>query len=480
MFTDFKAAGNRPLYVQVKQYIKQMITEGILRTAQKLPSTRELGSILGVSRNTIIAAYAELEDEGYIYTVKGKGAFVSHAGIAAAASWNVDWTEMLSDRARLAEELDLMKHGIRWEKGMIAFTSIAPDEKLFDLNGFRRAFLDRMAVEGEKILNYGYAKGYRPLIEYLRQYMRNKGVDLTGKDMLITNGFTEGFDIVLSALSRKSGRIVCENPTHNTAIKMMKLHGFEIDGIEMEPDGIHLGKLEQALAERKADMAFLIPSYHNPTGIVMSPEKRMGVLRILAKYRVPVVEDGFNEELRYSGSHAGPLIASSGSGNNVIYIGSFSKVLFPGIRVGWILADKELVDYLESVKRARTIHTSTLDQAVLYQYLYNGNFAKYMKKARMIYKRKYELAVRCVKESIPLKRMSGDGGLHLFVELEDGIRSRDVLELCYEKGVVFTPGDVFYTDRSGSNTLRLGFSRVADEEIARGIRAIGEVVQQLY
>ncbi|SFJ58669.1 MocR-like pyridoxine biosynthesis transcription factor PdxR [Thermoflavimicrobium dichotomicum] len=478
MFTDFRPVDDRPVYIQVKEYLKRMITKGILQADQKLPSTRELSTLLHVSRNTVITAYADLEEEGLIYTVKGKGSFVSRSKIVTTSSYRLDWRQKINDKARMAEEMDLMKHGIRWEKGMISFTSIAPDEKLFDLSNFKRAFLDRISIEGEILLNYGYAKGYKPLMEYLLRYMENKGVDLTGKDILITNGFTEGFDMIVSALSRENASVICENPTHHTAMKILRLNGFEPVGIEMEQDGIHLEKLRRALSEQLFCFAYLIPSYHNPTGIVMSPEKRMAVLNLFAKYQVPIIEDGFNEELRYSGSHVAPLIACAGKGNSVIYLGSFSKILFPGIRVGWILADKDLIDYLESIKRARTIHTSTLDQAVLYQYLHNGNFEKYLKKARSVYKRKYELAVRCCKEFIPLKRMTGDGGLHLFIELEENIHAREVLKDCYSKGVVFTPGDIFFTDQGGHHTLRLGFSRVSDEEMVKGIKLIGESVKK--
>ncbi|MBT2289846.1 PLP-dependent aminotransferase family protein [Paenibacillus albidus] len=475
MFKDFKLIAGRPVYIQVQDYMKHLIIKSALQGGQKLPSTRELSTLLKVSRNSIIAAYAGLEDDGFAYAVPGQGNFVAMTtpGSVTVASRPMNWQEHLSGHARLAEELDLMKRGIRAEKGTISFTSIAPDESLFDLDNVKRAFMDRMAVEGNVLLNYGYAKGYKPLMDYLRLYLEHKGVDMKGKDMLITNGFTEGLDLVLSALDHRHGSMLCENPTHHTAIKNLKLHGFGITGITMERDGIHLGELEQALAEGEYDCAYFVPSYHNPTGIVMSPEKRQGLMKLMAGYDIPVIEDGFNEELRYSGSHVSPLIATAGAGNSVIYLGSFSKVLFPGLRVGWVVADEELIYYLESLKRARTIHTSTLDQSILYQYLHNGNLEKYLKKARAEYKRKYELTLACCKEYLPYTALSGDGGLHLFVAFAEGFKTRELLEACRAQGVIFTPGDQFYTDGGGQHTMRLGFSRVRDAEIRKGIQIIG-------
>ncbi|MCL6601445.1 MAG: PLP-dependent aminotransferase family protein [Paenibacillus sp.] len=481
MFKDFKLIAGRPVYIQVKDYLKNLIVKGALQDNQKLPSTRELATLLKVSRNSVISAYAGLEDDGFAYTVQGQGSYAASTspGTEAVSSWNMDWKSRMNGHAQLAVELDIMKRGIRAEKGTISFTSIAPDESLFDLDNVKRAFLDRMSVEGNILLNYGYAKGYKPLIEYLQQYMEHKGVNMRGKDILITNGFTEGFDLVLSALSRKNGKVICENPTHHTAIKNLKLHGFEITGIPMERDGIHLRELENALSEGVYDCAYFVPSYHNPTGIVMSPEKRQRVMKLMNHYGVPVIEDGFNEELRYSGSHVAPLIATAGGGNSVVYLGSFSKVLFPGLRIGWILADRELINYLESIKRARSIHTSTLDQSILYQYLYNGNLEKYLKRARSEYKRKYELTLQCCKEYVPFSSLSGDGGLHLFVTFAEEFNVRVLLEACREQGVIFTAGDIFFTDGGGKHTMRLGFSRVSDENIRKGIEIIGRMARQL-
>lgn len=477
MFNDFKLIGNRPVYSQLKDYLKEMIMKGHLREHQKLPSTRELSKLLSISRNTVLNAYADLEQEGMIYAVKGKGNFVGKVETLKATSVEFNWKERLNNVTLLADELDLMKQDIHWEKGMISFNSVSPDEKLFDVENFKRAFLTRMSLEGDIVLNYGYAKGYKPLIEYLIHYMEMKGVDISNKDILITNGFTEGLDILLSSLAKKSGRVMCENPTHHAALKLFRLHGFDIHGIDMKDDGIDIEQVKKSLSEKEFDFAYLIPSYHNPTGIVTSSEKRAEIIRLFSQYQIPIVEDGFNEELRYSGSHLAPLMTFIGEGNNVIYISSFSKILFPGLRVGWILADKELIYCLESMKRARTIHTSTLDQAVLYQYLQDGYFEKYLKKAKFVYKKKYELARQACHQYIPFKRMTGDGGLHLFIELEEGIDARTLLKKCYQRRVVFYPGDVFYCNGEGSNTFRLGFSRLKEEDIVRGIKIIGDTLK---
>jgi DNA-binding transcriptional regulator YhcF (GntR family) len=159
MFYDLKLDDTKPVYLQIKDYIKSMILSGMLQKDIKLPSTRELSSILNVSRNTVIEAYKYLEDEGFVYTVRGRGFYVSNVKINKQEEWNFNWSSEFNSYAKLSEELDIVKSEPVWEKGMISFKSIAPDNSYFDVEEVKKAFLNRMALEGDKLLNYGYAKG---------------------------------------------------------------------------------------------------------------------------------------------------------------------------------------------------------------------------------------------------------------------------------------------------------------------------------
>ncbi len=478
MYQDFKLNGNRPAYLQIKDYLKALVLNGILQAGARLPSTRELSTITGVSRNTIIQAYQYLEDDGFIYTVKGQGAFIAQVEVKQEKELRLNWPDLLTGFARQATELDIEKKELRWEKGLISFKSIAPDENLFEMAAVKKAFLNRIALNGAKLLNYGYARGYKPLIDYLVLYMKNKGVNPDGKEILITNGFTEAFNLVLHALTDPGDAVICENPTHNTALKIMKLLGLRINGVPMTEAGIDLETLENALSRCRFKLGYLIPSYHNPTGLVMPLEKRLAVFERFSRHQVPLIEDGFNEELRFSGSHVAPLTALAGAGNNIVYLGSFSKILFPGIRVGWIMGDSSLISGLESIKRSRNIHTSTLDQAVLYEYLQSGEFDKYLKKVRKVYRKHHETAVKLARKYIPCRKIWGEGGLHIFIELE-GIDARKLLAACYKHGVLFLPGDLFFTDNSGANTFRLGISRVSTAEMEQGFQIIGDCIRSL-
>ncbi|MDR0879392.1 MAG: PLP-dependent aminotransferase family protein [Clostridioides sp.] len=479
IFSNLNLDDKTPLYMQIRDYLEDMISKGLIADKSKLPSTRELSEILNVSRNSVISTYEELKSQGLLYSLPGKGTFVNSSNLAPITPWMFDWTSIENDYMAGANEMDIVKSEVPWTSDTISFKSISPDGELFDVEELKKAFLNRISLEGHKLLNYGYAQGYKPLIDYLLQYMRDKGVDTEGKDILITNGFTEAFDLILSSFTEKGDIVICENPTHNTSIKMMKLHGLEILGADVCRGEMDFDMLKEIIeSNKKIKFAYITPSYHNPTGMVMSPENRYRYYNIMKKYGIPIIEDGFNEELLYSSTHIFPIASLDNKNNGVLYIGSFSKILFPGLRIGWILADKGVVSRLESVKRCKNIHTSSLDQAILYEYLNQDSFGKYVKKIRKVYGEKFNCAYKAVEKYIPNEYILGDGGLHLFIKLPE-IDARELLEECHKQNVIFMPGDLFFIDNAGYDTLRLGFSRLETEDIEKGIKIIGECANRL-
>lgn len=519
MFKNLTFSENEKKYIQIADYIRDLINREVLIEGNKLPSSREISSILSIGRNTVISAYEILEIEGFVETIKGKGTFVkgkisngfkngnpmweeANSKNKEEKKWSIDWNKKTNEYGVLAEKLDIQKSEYRWEKGMISFKSIAPPGNLFNIEELKRAFSNRIALEKHKIVNYGYAVGYKPFIDYLKDYMKEKGAYSEEKEIIITNGFTEGLDMLLSAFTEEGDYILCENPTHNTALKIMKTHKLNIVGVKMTKDGMDINDLKEKIKKfgSKIKFAYLIPSYHNPTGVVASIKKREEVYNILKNVEIPIIEDGFNEELLYESSPTIPLASLDRESNGVIYIGSFSKILFPGLRIGWIYGDKRIIDILESVKRCRNIHTSFLDQGILYDFMISGAFEKYIKKVRKVYKEKYKFTKNVIEKYIPSAEIWGEGGLHMFLKI-NGIDTRELLKRCYGRGVLFMPGDLFYIDnevyleenivntkegliigeesKQKRDTLRLGFTRLSKEDIERGIKVIGEEVEDL-
>jgi DNA-binding transcriptional MocR family regulator len=479
IFSTLKINKNEAIYRQLENHIIVAIEKGEIKKDSKLPSTREVSEYLEISRNSVIAAYEELESKGIILTKRGKGTFIAIDRQRESYEYNVEWKDKVNFYGNVLRDKDIIKSEMPYKKGMISFKSIAPYDNLFNLDEFKRCLLDAWTYESKNLLNYGYAKGYKPLIDYLFEYMNQKGAETANKDILITNGFTEAFDIILSSFTEAGDVIICEEPTHNTALKIMKAHGLKVIQVPMDIDGIELKELENNLNSYSPKFGYLIPSYNNPTGIVTKGERRKEIYKLFRKYSIPIIEDGFNEELLYSSSPIEPLVALAGKGNAVIYIGSLSKILFPGLRIGWILGDKELIDTLESVKRGRTIHSSFLDQSAFYYYLKSGAFSKYVKNVRKYYRDKYNLVMEMVNKYIEYEYATGEGGLHIFIKLRNNLNSRELLDLCYKDGVMFMPGDVFYDGDKGKDTLRIGFGKVEDCDIENGIKIIGNNIKKL-
>lgn len=487
IFSTLKINKNMSIYKQICDHIIDSLQKGIIKKGYKLPSTRELSEILSISRNSVILAYDELKSRGIIESVKGKGSFISVEWQNNNVDFFVKWSDKINYYGKTLYCEDIIKKEPVYKKGMISFKSISPDDSLFNLEDFKKALYDAWNIEGKNLLNYGYAKGYKPLIDYLLNYMKGKGVCISNKDLLVTNGFTEGFDVLISTITEPGDVVFTEKPTHNTAIKIMKSHGLRIIQIPVDKDGIIIEKLEESLSKYKPKAVYLIPSYNNPTGIVTKSQRRTEMLQVFSKNDIPVIEDGFSEELFYSSSPLQPMIALQGKGNGTVYVGSLSKVLFPGLRIGWILGDRELIDVLESVKRGRNINTSFLDQSAFYYYLKSGAFERYLKNIRKYYKEKYNLVIQAIKKYINYEVITGEGALHVFVKLKDNVDTRELLELCYKKGVLFMPGDIFYSDsdfycnanKKSCTTLRIGFGRVKDEDIVSGIKIISDCIKKL-
>lgn len=496
IFSNLIIDKNEPIYIQLEKHILTGINSGELKKDSKLPSTREVGKLLNISRNSVISAYEKLESMGVITTKKGIGTFISIEGENESYEYNVDFLKRVNCYGNTLRNLDIIKKELPYKKGIISFKSISPESHLFNLDDFKRSLLDAWTFEEANLLNYGYAKGYKPLIDYFFDYMKEKRVNTDNKDILITNGFTEAFDIIMSSLTNKGDVILCEEPTHNTALKIMKAYGLEVVQIKLDKEGLDLISLEKALKQYNPKFGYLIPSYNNPTGIVTKTERRREIYKLFRQYSVPIIEDGFNEELLYSSSPIDPIASLCGKGNGVIYIGSLSKILFPGLRIGWILGDTKLIDILESVKRGRNIHSSFLDQSAFYYYLKSGAFNRYVKNVRKYYRDKYNLVIEMIEKYIPYEYITGEGGLHVFIKLKNNINARELLELCYKDNVLFMPGDIFYENSSaesnlntfniadsfnfnGKDTFRIGFGRVSDEDIIKGIKIIGHNIKLL-
>ena len=332
---------------------------------------------------------------------------------------------------------------------------------------------DVLAADDGRLLNYGYARGYEPLRQYLLSDMRAKGINTDGQELIIVNGFRQGVELVTRVLVDEGTRVLVEAPTYNGVIGVLKSRMADIGAVDMDAQGMDPERLEREILKKRPALVYCVPTYQNPTGINMPLERRREVLRVCARHGVPILEDGFNEELRFRGESY-PTLKSMDPAGVVIYAGSFSKVLFPGLRIGWVLAPRELYHYLLNEKFNQDIHTSTVIQAALNEFLRRGCLERHLKASRVLYRERMAALLDALDEHFSdiADWRRTDGGFSVFVTLRGGVDARARLDRARAVGVMYVPGDVFYPDGRGRDSMRLGFSRLSAAEIREGVRRL--------
>lgn len=467
--------GGKPLYLLLRDKLRRAILSGELPPG-KLPSARDMARLEHVSRNTVDAAYAYLRDEGLVSVWPGQGTFVVSGASARPAQVEsaLDWDARISRAARAfthyREDEAPLEHGGR---DVISFTSLAPDHNTFAVQAFRKVMNDVLAADDGRLLNYGYARGYEPLRQYLLGDMRAKGINTDGQELIIVNGFRQGVELVTRVLVDEGTRVLVEAPTYNGVIGVLKSRMADIGAVDMDAQGMDPERLEREILKKRPALVYCVPTYQNPTGINMPLERRREVLRVCARHGVPILEDGFNEELRFRGESY-PTLKSMDPAGVVIYAGSFSKVLFPGLRIGWVLAPRELYHYLLNEKFNQDIHTSTVIQAALNEFLRRGCLERHLKASRVLYRERMAALLDALDEHFSdiADWRRTDGGFSVFVTLRGGVDARARLDRARAAGVMYVPGDVFYPDGRGRDSMRLGFSRLSAAEIREGVRRL--------
>lgn len=480
------ANGKRPLYLQLRDALRMRLLTGVLPPASRLPATRELARILHISRNTVEEAYRMLEEEGLIQIRRGQGAFASpRAKVqehSAAGAPIINWPERLTPAIRAVADYRTQRGQVKLGgKGMISFASLAPDHHAFEVDAFRHALDDALLSQGHVLLSYGYTRGYEPLREYIGEYLSGKGLRLDGQEPLIVNGFRQGAALILRALCSPGDCVAVESPTYNGFLGLLKAYGLRAVPIPCDDvEGIDPQALDEALAREKPKLLYLVPTYHNPTGRNMPLTRRQSVMAVCRRHGVPILEDGFSEELRFAGECYPALKALPGA-EDVLYVGSFSKVLFPGLRIGWIVAPQPLVEALSHLKYSDDISTAPLLQAALCDYLRQGGLERHLRRARPVYRQRMD-ALYDALDTHFMDRAAyykSEGGFGAWLRFPEGFSAREALAKAQENNVLFVPGDAFFSDGSGKNYIRLGFSRLEEEQIAQGTEILSRVIAEM-
>jgi 2-aminoadipate transaminase len=365
-------------------------------------------------------------------------------------------------------------------------TSLAgglPAPEVMPMDEYRRAFEWVLETDGDRALQYGPAEGYEPLRAWVAERMGHRGIPCTAEGVRIVNGSQQALDLLGRLLLNPGDVVIVENPTYIGALQAFTPYQPRYAVVPMDDDGMQVDALEAILAQDRqgagrVKFIYAQPNFQNPTGRTLSAERRVRLAQLASTYGVPVVEDDPYGELRYEGAHL-PTIKSFDTEGNVIYLGTFSKILAPGFRLGWVVASKPLLDMLTEAKRAADFNTASAPQIATYKVVEDGFVDRHIEVIRNVYRARRDALVEAIGEHFPLGVASTrpHGGMFVWAEMPGPVNAREMLMEALEQQVAFVPGVGFHPDGTGANTMRLNFSNVTPEKLRNAARILGGVIQ---
>ena len=370
--------------------------------------------------------------------------------------------------------------------GIISFAGGFPDSAMFDVDGIREAANKALAEEPGGALQYGATEGYNPLREQLAAFMGSKGVQVAADGLIVTTGSQQALDLIGKTLVDPGAKVIVEAPTFLATIQCFRLYGAQVIGAPIDAHGVQVDKLEALIAEHKPRFVYLIPTFGNPSGATLSLERRKRILEIAVQTQTVVIEDDPYGDLYFDQAPPPSMLALTaqvpGSRDWLVHCGSLSKVLSPGLRVGWMIAPPELLARATMCKQFSDAHTSTFAQATAAQYLKAGRMPATLARVREVYAGRARTMGECLKKELgdAIEFTQPGGGLFFWARLTGaGGKIKDGNELAkraIEQGVAFVPGAPFFATNPDVSSLRLSFATVGEDKIREGVERLGKAV----
>jgi GntR family transcriptional regulator / MocR family aminotransferase len=477
-----------PLYQQIKTHLRQGILSGGLTADTRLPASRQLARDLGVNRITVENAYSELEADGLIFSRVGSGTYVlppNPLPLGPKSSsetlwplWQQNMQTRNADARPGAAEAMLKAAG---QAHPISFASGISDTRLFPAEEFRKTIQAVMRRDGIAAMDYGERNGYAPLRASIAHILASQGLQTRPENILITAGSQQAIALVAQVILKPEDVILVESPTYASAIELFRTLGFRIVGIPMDGQGMQVEKLEKLLQQHHPKLIYTIPNFHNPTGTCLGSARRRQLIVLSDRYNVPILEDDFVGDMRYEG-RAQPALKALDPGGQVIHVSTFSKMLMPGLRVGFLVADGPVYQSLLDFKRLSDVATANLIQRALEAYVTVGRYQVYLRRACLVFHKRRDAMLAAIARYLPagVQVEPPQGGLFLWLHLPDGISTEDLLPLACEEGVAFSPGKNFFPEASaGQDWMRLNFVAQPEQEIEDGIKRLGMAIKRL-
>lgn len=473
--------GSQPIFRQIVDYFRRAIEAGRLQPGAKLQPVRVLAAELGVNRETVADAYRDLEALGLTESTVGRGTFVlaraangaARAPVVAPPPFVPVFSAAADATAALpAVDFTADARAVRMER-------LVPDLGLHLADDFRKALNGiLLRGRGRALLDYGDPRGHRDLRDVLVERLARAGIEADADDVVVTAGSTQALAIVGRLFCNPGAAVAVEAPAYPGAYATFTALGLRPVPVPMTADGLDLDTLDALLARGRAQLVYTMPTFQNPTGFTTTLAHRHRLLEVAARHGVPVVEDDFQKDLRVAGRPVAALRALD-PGGRVVYVGSLSKSLFPGPRIGWIVGSRPVADAATAMKRAVDLSSSPLLQAAVARFCRDGTYDRHLRRAVKEIDARRTRAFAALERHLPPGSIftRPEGGFVLWVTLPSAVDTVTLLPTAKRAGVVYAPGSVFYTDGRRSSALRLSLAQVGPDEIERGIAVLGEVAR---
>ncbi len=372
---------------------------------------------------------------------------------------------------------------------LISFAGGLPAPEMFPIEQVKAAADTVLTEVGAQALQYSTTEGYTPLRELLVRQMARYGIKVGIDNIVITSGSQQALDLIGKLLINPGDRILTENPSYLGALQAFTAYQAQYVTVPIDDDGLQVAHLEAALRSGPKFM-YILPNFQNPAGVTLSLTRRYDLITLAEEYGIPIIEDDPYGQLRYEGEHIKPLVVldseylgcegDGGYTGNVIYTSTFSKTLAPGLRLGWIVAPKDVVFKLVQMKQGTDLHTSTFDQMVAYEVARDGFLDRHIRTIRATYGHRRDVMLNAMEQYFPseVRWTRPHGGLFLWVTTPESINTADLLKDAIAQKVAFVPGYSFHPNGGGHNTMRLNFSNANDEMIIEGIRRMSVAIKQ--
>lgn len=474
-----------PVYRQIEAHFRQSILAGALPPGTRLPASRRLAADLGVSRITVESAYAELEAAGLVQPRQGSGTFVLPAyslapPLSPPGAWP-NWQQQVSaDSASLEQTpAELLRAGGHPQP--ISFAEGGGDPHLFPAEEFRKVVQSVLRTDSSAALDYGDHRGLPTLRETIAGVLASQGLQTRAENILITSGSQQAISLVSLLLLQPGDSVVVEAPTYGRALDLFRLRGLKLIAVPVDEDGLRVDLLADCLRQTHPKLIYVIPNFQNPSGACLSSQRRRQLLALAAAHDIPVLEDDFVGDLRYEGN-AQPALKALDDGGRVIYISTFSKMLLPGLRVGFVVADGPVYQGLARQKQLHDLASSNLLQHALNSYVTIGRYQAHLRRSCRLYRERRDCMSEMLRRYLPesVTWQTPSGGLFFWLRLPAGISAHRLLPLACKLGVSFAPGESFFPDSSlGESHLRLNFAAQPPAAIAEGVRRLGQALHAM-